>query len=419
MKSDSIVINKYLPIAVIYIFLNGLFLPLGLLYTTLLTPFFIYWLYRQNAATGIGFFLLILLPFFIAHLINGINLVYYLKSFVLLFSVYIFCWTFYRFITICKTLRTIYSRILVINFCLCLFALATYTIPFFKNLLWLNANLSTGILDVSRLRLFTYEPSYYSTLLMPIALYYYFKALMKKLPSPITTIILITMPILLSLSFGVIIGLLLAVIITVLNNSAAFFTRYKLAEYIFTGGLVVIVGVIVLWLFYPQNILFVRIGNVFEGTDTSFEGRTFEAFYLGWKVADLKSLIWGSGLGQTKLLGGDLWMQVYHHSFAMNEIAIPNAVAETLAVFGIAGVLLRLGLEIHFFFRTRVYNNHYRLALFIFMFIYQFTGSFIYNIAEYAIWLLAFNNVFEEFDKPKIVLRKNYENPVDFQGNAI
>jgi hypothetical protein len=53
------------------------------------------------------------------------------------------------------------------------------------------------------------------------------------------------------------------------------------------------------------------------------------------------------------------------------------------------------------------------------MFIYQFTGSYIYNIAEYAIWLLAFNNVFEEFDKPKIVLRKNYENPVDFQGNAI
>jgi len=133
----------------------------------------------------------------------------------------------------------------------------------------------------------------------------------------------------------------------------------------------------------------------------------------------LKSLFWGSGLGQTKLLGGELWKEVYHQAYAMNEIAIPNAVAETLAVFGIVGVLIRLGLEIHFFLRTRVYNNHYRLALFIFMFIYQFTGSFIFNIAEYAIWILAFNNVFEEFDKPKIVLRKNYENPVNFQGNAI
>lgn len=36
--------------------------------------------------------------------------------------------------------------------------------------------------------------------------------------------------------------------------------------------------------------------------------------------------------------------------------------------------------------------------LFIFMFIYQFVGSFATNLAEYVIWILAFTNVFRQFD---------------------
>jgi hypothetical protein len=49
-----------------------------------------------------------------------------------------------------------------------------------------------------------------------------------------------------------------------------------------------------------------------------------------------------------------------------------------------------------------VYNNYYRFALFVFVFIFQFTGSFITNIAELAIWILAFTNTFEEFDRKKL-----------------
>jgi hypothetical protein len=61
---------------------------------------------------------------------------------------------------------------------------------------------------------------------------------------------------------------------------------------------------------------------------------------------------------------------------------------------------LRLGLEIWLFFRTGVRYNYYRLSLFLFIFIYQFTGSFIMNIAEYVCWAMAFKKgIFEEFDK--------------------
>ena len=142
-----------------------------------------------------------------------------------------------------------------------------------------------------------------------------------------------------------------------------------------------------------------RLANVFGGRDTSFKGRTYDAFYLGRKVAEMKSIFFGSGLGQTKVLGLELWKKYYGNNFTINEVAIPNAMGETLAIFGLAGITLRLFLQVFFFFQTKVFSNYYRLVLFIFVFIYQFTGSFIYNIAEYVIWILAFTNVFEEFNK--------------------
>ena len=142
-----------------------------------------------------------------------------------------------------------------------------------------------------------------------------------------------------------------------------------------------------------------RLANVLGGRDTSFKGRTYDAFYLGRKVAEMKSIFFGSGLGQTKVLGMELWKKYYANNFTINEVAIPNAMGETLAIFGLAGISIRLTLQVFFFFQTKVFSNYYRLVLFIFVFIYQFTGSFIYNVAEYVIWILAFTNVFEEFNK--------------------
>ena len=157
----------------------------------------------------------------------------------------------------------------------------------------------------------------------------------------------------------------------------------------------------ILLLLFPDNFFVLRFNNVLEGKDSSFIGRTYDAFYLGWKIAEMKSILFGSGLGQTKVLGLDLWTKYYAYNFTINQIAIPNVIGDTLAVYGLVGVFIRIGLQIYFFFRTKVFNNYYRLALFIFIFIYQFTGSFLYNIAEYVIWILAFVNVFDEFDKKK------------------
>ncbi|HET9430639.1 MAG TPA: hypothetical protein VFO70_05650, partial [Chitinophagaceae bacterium] len=72
--------------------------------------------------------------------------------------------------------------------------------------------------------------------------------------------------------------------------------------------------------------------------------------------------------------------------------------AETLAIFGWVGFWIKLLVELALFYFTKVWTNYYRLLLFFFIFIYQFTGSFITNMAEYVIWILAFTNVFKQFD---------------------
>ena len=139
--------------------------------------------------------------------------------------------------------------------------------------------------------------------------------------------------------------------------------------------------------------------NIFSGRDSSFKGRSSDSFQLALLVAREKSIYFGVGLGQLKLLGAGIWNTFYGTVFNTNDIAIPNAVAETFALFGITGLLIRFSLEWWLFIRTKTYTNYYRLGLFIYIFIYQFTGSYLYNIAEYVIWALAYSQVFKEFDK--------------------
>ena len=118
------------------------------------------------------------------------------------------------------------------------------------------------------------------------------------------------------------------------------------------------------------------------------------------------SEFWGIGIGQIKIAGENIIKDFYLYNMDI-VVTIPNAVAETLAIFGWVGLSLRILVEIFFFFYTRVWSNYYRLLLFLFVFIYQFTGSFITNAAEYVAWILAFTNVFPQFD-----VKKKYEDAI-------
>lgn len=403
---NSLSMHRFLPIAILYFFLNGLFLPLGLLYTSLLAPVFIIWLWKYPAINYLWVFFLVSIPYAVIHFLNGVNPLVYLKSYFLLFTVFVFCVSFFQFLKIVKDLPSLFKSLTILNAFMVVIALITLLIPVLQPVLWYISEFTTGSGKVFRLKMFTYEASYYSTLLVPIVLYYYLKMLFFRIPNKAFTFLLLTIPLLLSLSFGIILGLILTMTILFLSDIKLFTLKSRFPSYFISTLLFFAIIFIILLQVYPDNALFIRMANIFEGKDTSFRGRTFDSFFLAWKVASQKSIIFGAGPGQTKLLGLDFFKDFYNYNeFTEEMISIPNSIGDTLATFGLLGVVIRLCVQVYFFFKTKVYLNFYRLALFIFVFIYQFTGSYITNIAEYVIWIMAFTpSLFPEFNKHNVYI---------------
>lgn len=400
---ELIRINKYLPIALLYFFFNGLFLPLGLLYTTLLTPIFIIWLYKFSTFRYLLVFFLVSIPFAIIHLLHGVDIIAYIKSYLLLFTVFVFCVSFYQFLLQCNSLSGLFKSIVLINFLIVLISIILFFIPVLRDTVWYKSAITNNADAAYRLRLFTYEASYYSFLLAPFAVYYYLKILFLKPQGKWLIFWIITLPLILSLSFGVITALLLTFICLFCSDLKLLYINKKLPSYILFAILFFVTFLILIIYFFPDNLIFIRIENVFKGRDTSFSGRTFDSIYLGWKIAAQKSILFGAGPGQIKIVGVELFSKFYQSSFTSDQLAIPNNIGDILAQYGLLGVSLKLFLEIYFFFKTKVYNNIYRLSLFLFVFIYQFTGSFINNIAEYVIWIMAFSPfLFPQFNKSNL-----------------
>lgn len=397
----SLTINKFIPFAFIYFFFNSLFLPTGLLYTTLLTPVFLYWIYQHKLMLYVWLFFVVTLPLACIHFLNGVDVVAYIKSYALLFTAFVFGVAFYLFLKSANNIRFIFDQITLWN---ALFTVLALLLLFsgMREIFWYYEPISSGVSDVPRLKMFTYEASYYSLLMVPLVLYYYLKVLLLKTSSPGLKIILVSVPLILSLSFGVLLGIGLSLFFLFWSDVKLFFVKKRMPRYILVVGLAFFLIFIMLVKFYPDNPVFMRFKNIFEGNDSSFKGRTTDSFFLGWKMASMKSILFGCGLGQIKILGLETFTDFYKHTFTINSINIPNSLGETLAMYGLVGLFARLGIEVYLFFKTRVFTNYYRLSIFLFVFIYQFTGSFLNNIAEYVLWILAFTPGFFEFDKKSI-----------------
>ena len=321
----------------------------------------------------------------------------YVISLLNLLLVYIFCQAVYTFLYVCNDIEKIFQKILVINFILCLIAIPLYFTPYFP-IVWDEQIITEGVGEFRRLKLFTYEPSYYALLFTPFFSYFLLQYFFRQ--NTINGRLLLSMvflPYVLSFSIGVIGAIFLAGLITWVVHFRKLTTKRRILNAIVSGVVLLISSMIVLVLFFRQNPVFIRIRNIFSGQDSSGKGRTVDAFLLANKMLQEKNEYWGIGLGQVKIIGNNIIRNYYHYNMDITA-TIPSAAAETLAIFGWIGFTLRIGVEILLFFFTRVWTNYYRLLLFFFIFIYQFTGSFITNIPEYIIWILAFTNVFHQFD---------------------
>ncbi len=391
-------INKFFPFAFLYFFLNILGLPFGLTWVAVLGPFFYIWVVLKRKKDILLPFLALLFPFlFMQIVVVGVELKTYIISLLNILMVYFFCQAVYTFFKVCEDPEPIFRRILIINFIFCLIGIIFYFTPL-DHWFWIEQEFTKGVTNFRRFKLFTYEASYYATLFVPI--FFFFLLQYVFMQNRITNYWLLPMlflPFILSFSIGVIAASILAGILTTLVYFRQLARKRRVVNMFINVGVTVSAILVILVFYFRNNPLFVRIVNIFSGNDSSAAGRTKDAFLLAQKMLEEKNEYWGIGMGQLKILGHDIVNDYYLYNKEF-VAAIPNATAETWAVFGWVGIILKLLIEITLFFYTRVWTNYYRLMLFFFMFVYQFTGSFLTNIAEYVIWILAFTNVFRQFD---------------------
>ncbi|MES2618776.1 MAG: O-antigen ligase family protein [Bacteroidota bacterium] len=400
-------INRYLPFVVLYFFFNSLFLPEGLLFTTLLTPLFFFQIVREQKVQQLIALLAVLCICFILHYLQGIHLQLYLKSLLLFITVGIFAiWT-QSFFNKVNSLDYIFKCILILNGAMLIVAVLALLTGVLKSQFWYLVPISPGLPEIPRLKMLTYEASYYSLLLCPIAFYAIWNFMIDKSRATFIYLLLALVPLLMSFSLGVLAGMIVTLICIVLIVFNWVKNNKRVRWMVIICSLLLLAVLIVLYQLYPDNPLVIRIKNIFTGKDTSARGRTYEAFDIALMVAKTKSIWLGVGLGQVKEIGRTLIIHYYNYSNIPEVVRIPNAVAETLAIYGFVGVAIRFIIEFVLFFKTKVYQNYYRLTIFIFIFIYQFTGSFIFNIAEYVLWALAFSTAFSQFDRAVLNKQKS------------
>ncbi len=383
---------------VIYFFCNSLLLPEGLLYTTLLSPVMLYFVYKhREMAPHPAWFLLLLVPVTFQW-INGVDTRTYLISTALVFTAALFLITSVVLLVHYKTdLHDLFKSILIINGLLTGLALLLLPFPEIRGWLWYTLPVSAGIETLPRLKLLTYEPSYYSLIMFPVFLYFLYRVMFEKEKHPLLIAMACIIPLILSLSFGVIGAALIAFALTLVV-----FRKHLPAMYhrvFFYGGVLILVALAVTLITWSGNPIILRLENIVQGKDTSAMGRLVYSFMFAKELAIQHSLLFGIGPGQIKILAHDLIVNHYQYQGTIAEtVRIPNAMAEMLATYGVYGFVLKLFLEIWFFVRRRIYANVFAFTLFMFLFVYQFTGSFIVNVAEIAAWALIFSVRFRGFE---------------------
>lgn len=396
--TEKIKYHDLIVYTVIYFFFNGFMLPHGLLFTTILTPVMIYYLYRENKLKALIMwimFIIIPIPF---QMLGGVELGSYLLSGVMIITVLILLLTAYYLMKDNEgVMDNIFRKIILINGILVIAAIIILPIPSVRGLLWYDEILTKGLELIPRLKLLTYEASYYSLIMMPVFLYFILKVFYNSEDHPMLLVINIGASLLLSLSFGVIGALLPAVILVVIINWSKI--PVSLHRFVVFGTVSIFAILITLFIIWPDNPVFFRITNILEGEDTSAMGRLVYSFMFAKDLITEYGIVFGVGPGQIKILAHDMIVNHYkYHGDIAEIVRIPNSMAEMLAIYGVYGFVLKLGVEIILFIRLKVYNNIYSFILFLFIFIYQFTGSFISNAAEIVTWAMVFGMRFNIFE---------------------
>lgn len=380
-------------IGLIFFFANSIGLPTPLLYIN----FFALARYKdlfksKNKVIFIWFFIISSI-YFLIHLYLGVSLKDYLKTFlfiqIMMFSTLIS----YNYIIKNKGLMpNLFSFIAKCSIGLYLVAIASLFTPL-KDYLWIIHDFSLNS-NILRYKAFTYEPSFYALLFSPLVIYFFLKVMYSSFKRYILRLTFVLVPIFSTLSFGFI-GVLFVAWILFMTVLLA---KYKTINRNFIIPIIAVITLALATISF-ENPVSNRINVFLNGEDTSVNGRIINSYYLANEMTKDKSQIFGIGLGQIKILGEKHIRSFYGYSKEEWPVmALPNATAETLAIYGYLGLLIRITIQIVLFFKFRVYNNYFNLFMFLFIFTYQLMGSFITSTVELVLWVLAIAPVFKSLD---------------------
>jgi hypothetical protein len=382
--------HRYLPVAAFYFFLNHagvdyLGLPTGMFYTSLLSPFIYIWLYLKGRRWLTAKFLLVMSPFILAHLVLGIkDPLEYLRTLLHWWTVYVtvyaFCWALSK----CGSIDRLFEQLILLNFSTTILALIFFPTPL-RPLFWMNTQPFVGGADSLRLNLLSTEPSAYAELMFPLLIFAVLRLIRDSRRRNMEYFMMIALPFLLCQSFGGVSIGLAGIGVSLMTGYRRLLKRQK-SRLLFLC-LAIAIGSLLL----IPNPISARVRQVVSGNDGSTQGRTTMAYAAGYAVASSTSLWWGAGLGQAKYVD---------FSYIVPGLLgqIPNMVAGILAEFGLIGVMTMLAVEFYLFFKTKVYLNSFRIAMFVVAFIQQATGSYGTDVQQYLMWFFAFYPFFPEFN---------------------
>jgi hypothetical protein len=304
----------------------------------------------------------------------------------LMWTAYVTVYTLVYFLLRCASIDRLFDQLIFINFFVALFALVTLPTPL-RAVLWHDdSNVLAGVSSVSRLSLLNTEPSVYAELMLPLMVFAILRLLRHGVTRNVLYLLMIGVPFLLCQSFGGFSMCAAGVGVSLLVGYRKILRRPR------NLALMAILVVALIVLLVTSNPISQRVTQVLSGGDSSVESRTTLSFLVAYTLASAKSLWWGVGIGQAKLL------DVSDLGVGFTVGIIPNAIAGIFAELGIIGVLACFTVQIYLFFRTKVWGNSFRLAMFVVAFITQVTGSYTTDVQQYMLWCFAFFPFFPALD---------------------
>lgn len=328
-------------------------------------------------------YIVITIPFLIIHFKNGVDLDSYATSYLgSIFIIFTSIGAALYMATRADFEQTVKISSIVIFFAFVVSS-ASLLITGDEKILggWYQHDYTSGV-TILRYGGYMYEASHLCLAITP--LFFYFILNLKNNKKNYVYLLILTIPLIATYSAGFFATLIATILIANLS-------KIKSQKAMKMIGSLFFLSLILMPLTYTlSNTVQSRVSNILSLNDSSVQGRSFDSYTIATKIAEQKSLLFGAGIGQIKIIGNPIIIDFYKYSKDLVDVVrIPSSAAEMLASYGIIGLILKIGLLVFLYVKFRIYKYTYSNHLYIFFFLYQLYGSFMLSTIEIFSFALA------------------------------